>query len=226
MRPYDLSRLCVGVRLRLPVYPHLPLRRLHIATGLEGWGNKGWLLWWMTCVELCLKLSCFAQSQPHSLVPSSLVQGQDGQDGWRPAGVKELPEGWRVCQSIVCGAPLRGPRPMSSYLVARPGHGCVDVALKQNSILAVSPIWWTLRPTVSYHHSPLTRFGKPAEATEANTQGIALGAKQVRDLGDEWGPVIPSTLKRAQSARCQKVLLLPRDPYTPLVVSWLVDVIG
>ena len=34
-RPYDLSRLCAGLRLQLPVYPHLLLRRSPIATGLE-----------------------------------------------------------------------------------------------------------------------------------------------------------------------------------------------
>ena len=33
-RPYGLSRLCAGLRLRLPVYPHLSLRRSPITTGL------------------------------------------------------------------------------------------------------------------------------------------------------------------------------------------------
>ena len=33
-RPYGLSRLRAGLRLRLPVYPHLSLRRLPIAAGL------------------------------------------------------------------------------------------------------------------------------------------------------------------------------------------------
>ena len=60
---------------------------------------------------------------------------------WRPGGMQELPEGDESADPTACGAPLRGPRPGSSSLVARPGHGCMDVALKQNSILAVSPIW-------------------------------------------------------------------------------------
>ena len=42
-RPYGLSRLCAGLRLRLPVYPNLPLRRLSVATGLEDddWDGMG-----------------------------------------------------------------------------------------------------------------------------------------------------------------------------------------
>ena len=55
--------------------------------------------------------------------------------------MQELPEGDESADPTACGAPLRGPRPGSSSLVARPGHGYMDVALKQNSILAVSSIW-------------------------------------------------------------------------------------
>ena len=33
-RPYGLNRLCAGLRLQLPVYPHLLLRRSPVATGL------------------------------------------------------------------------------------------------------------------------------------------------------------------------------------------------
>ena len=34
-RPLDLGRLCAGLQLQLPVYPHLLLRRSSIATGLK-----------------------------------------------------------------------------------------------------------------------------------------------------------------------------------------------
>ena len=40
-RPYGLSRLCAGLRLQLPVYPHLLLRRSPIATGLGKVDDRG-----------------------------------------------------------------------------------------------------------------------------------------------------------------------------------------
>ena len=96
----------------------------------------------MTCAGnlFKVKLVCAepaSLSRPNQPFPAA---GQ-GQDGWRPGGMQELPEGDGCVDPTACRAPLRGPRPGSSSLVARPGHGYMDVALKQNSILAVSPIW-------------------------------------------------------------------------------------
>ena len=45
--------------------------------------------------------------------------------------MQELPEGDEYADPTACGVPLRVPQPESSYLVARPGRGCMDVALKQ-----------------------------------------------------------------------------------------------
>ena len=41
-RPYGLSRPCAGLRLQLPVYPHLLLRRSPIATVATGLGVMIW----------------------------------------------------------------------------------------------------------------------------------------------------------------------------------------
>ena len=88
--PYSL---CADLRLWLPVYPHLLLCCLPIATGLEviGW-DKGWL---MSCAWLCLKWSRFAWSQPHSLILAGLIQQQD------KIKTVEDQRGCRSCQKVM-----------------------------------------------------------------------------------------------------------------------------
>ena len=96
----------------------------------------------MTCAGnlFKVKLVCAepaSLSRPNQPFPAA---GQ-GQDGWRPGGMQELPESDEFAGPSACGAPLRGPRPGSSSLVARPGHGYMDVALKQTQSWPFSPIW-------------------------------------------------------------------------------------
>ena len=71
-RPYGLSRLCAGLQLRLPVYPHLPLRCFPVATGLEddevGW--NGWMtkvtcaMTWIKVRKSCASSTSLSRPRP------------------------------------------------------------------------------------------------------------------------------------------------------------------
>ena len=101
---YGLSRLCAGLRVQLPVYPHLLLCRSPNATGLgdQEWGDIETCAWvWFTVRESC------AKGQLQSLVHG--LSGYSGRTDVETAGDRSGCSGWPsvfcVSHFTVCDCP-------------------------------------------------------------------------------------------------------------------------